>query len=70
MQPHRLTGTTEVVLSNAATGQNFSVTEHMELVEQFSVAQASLATTRVELADAKTVIESTASRVGVLEGQS
>ena len=67
---HTLTGAKEVVISNAATGQNFTVTEHMELVEQFSEAQVTIEATRVELADTKAVVESMASRIGVLEGMS
>ena len=74
IRPHTTQGASEVVLSNAATGQNFTVTEHMELVEQFSAAQVTIEATRVELADTKAVLadtkaelDVTTSRVGALE---
>ena len=70
MPIHLTVGVNEVILSNKATGQNFTVTEHMELVEQFSVAQVTIETTRVELADTKDVLGVAVDRIGALEGLS
>jgi hypothetical protein len=65
---HEQAGAKEVVISNAATGQNFTVTEHMELVEQFSEARATLEATRAELADAKAVLGVAVDRIYAIEG--